>query len=818
MFTFYTHSTWTSILIPVMSNRKFKSGWCGASLFLLLFLAPASSSAQTRGTNYLEDGIAAFRAERFSEAERLFLSAVEEDESDAEAHFLLARLYFETPLKDSRKARKELDRALEIEPDNIQFMVAQLIQLREESWNFLADKIRESKRRTLALEILKIDPKNAFANEEMGISYIRDFWRYRNAVQVPGFELARRYALPTSPGVGDVAGQTIIEDIEEAFQPTFDEGLVQPDLDLDFGDPSQVFLADEFDIETLEKQGVPVRDLSKRAMRVYGRALGYLNTALETNPRHRSVYDQLMKIYALRGDYSAALQMLQQMFIYFSEDPELWFYLGLSNYHAGNPEAAAKSFDRGLELSSEVDRREFNDIRFLLQPDEQKKYDQDPVAFTTAYWTSKDPRYLTTYNERKIEHYSRIAYADLLYSVDALDIKGRNTERGQILIRYGLPKSDIVVVPDKSVVTDGDRRNNDPTGVYSARPQSGGPDAFETLNTYNIWDYGDFRFVFEDPFRNGEYRLYSPSADALSGGALPWTNDYTIRARETIREEPDRYVYEAPGRQIELPYLVNAFKDGDGDRAELYVHYGIPLNEVDQSRKVIEVTAREGTFLIGGDRQILSEERRTIYGLGLEHVRKFSDASLWINTRALSAPPGTHELSVELEIGSTVAIQRREVDVPSFSGSALQMSDVMLAYVVEETPDGKPLGAADIARHGLSISPAPWSVFGTEQPIYLYFEFYNLTLEEGKSRFEMEAQLTRQDDSKGVGRVVKNLLGSKERGVSVRVPGSGSSQDEGQYLILDVSNEEAGLYTLEVRITDSVSGKSVVRTKDLFLE
>ena len=84
-----------------------------------------------------------------------------------------------------------------------------------------------------------------------------------------------------------------------------------------------------------------------------------------------------------------------------------------------------------------------------------------------------------------------------------------------------------------------------------------GFDMFEEANTYNIWDYGDFKFVFEDPFLNGEYRLYSPSAAELTSGSLPWANDYTIKAKETIRKTPERYNYEAPGRQIELPFVVS---------------------------------------------------------------------------------------------------------------------------------------------------------------------------------------------------------------------------------------------------------------------
>lgn len=792
---------------------------CMLAVVVLCLATSSRSLAQTTAASSIEEGIAAFRADRYEEAEKHFLAAAEADEQNAEAHFLLARLYFETPLKDRRRAQRELTKAMEIEPDNVQYMTARLLQLREESWNFIVDRLREARRRELSQKILALDPKNAYANEEMGISYIRDFWRYRNAVQLPDFEIARRYVVGgNEEGVGPEASLTEETD-GLAPQTSLTESLPQA---FEFQEPGQVFLADEFDIDRLEQHGVNVRDLSQRAKRVYDRAVGHLSVALEVNPRHRSVYDQLMKVYALRGDYDAAMTMLEQMYVYFPEDPGLWFYLGMANHRSGNPEAAAKSFDRGLELASDTVRQAYNDVRFLLKASERKAYDADPVTYRNEFWTSKDPRYLTTFNERRIEHYARVAYADLLYGVPVMNIRGWETERGQILIRYGVPNSDVVIIPDRNIDDIGADRLSQTDDPLEIRAESANSNmSFEVLNTYNIWSYDGFRFVFEDPFRTGEYRLYSPSAEALSQRALPWHNDYEISAKERFNETPDSYVYEAPGRKIELPYLVNAFKGSDPARAELYVHYGIPLNDVDSSTDIIEVTAKEGTFLIGEDRSILSEERRTIYGLDASHVRKFQEAALWINSHKMTAPAGKHELSVELEIGSgsTVAIQRRSIDVPSFEGDKLQMSDVLLAYGIEESRDGKRLSGSEIVRHGYSIAPAPWSVFGKTQPIYLYFEFYNLDVSPtGETSYEMEAVLSTKDVSTGVSRVVKGIFGGREKGVSVRIPGTGRSADEGQYLIMDVSNEDPGLYTLRVKVTDTHSGKSVERTKDLYLE
>jgi hypothetical protein len=340
-------------------------------------------------------------------------------------------------------------------------------------------------------------------------------------------------------------------------------------------------------------------------------------------------------------------------------------------------------------------------------------------------------------------------------------------------------------------------------------------------NRFNIWDYGDFRFVFEDPLNNGRFRMYSPSASeiAASNVSAAWINDYQIKAEETFRNVPDRYDFEPPGRKVDIPFLTSAFEGPDGT-TDLYVHFGIPITGSDYDREQIELTARTGVFLVNDSRDIVAEQRKTIYGLRTEQILEFQESNVWINTEHLSAPAGDHELSVEFETvsGGTVAVQRRPIEVPQF-GAGLALSDVMLAYRIEESEDGRALSGADVTRNGLSIMPAPWSVFGRTQPIYLYFEIYNLGLSPDSSTdFEVEARLKPRDASRGIGKFFKGLFGGGDKGVSVRLPVTGSTPDDHQYLILDVGNQEPGLYTLEVKVWEGSSGKTVESKKDLFLE
>jgi len=465
----------------------------------------------------------------------------------------------------------------------------------------------------------------------------------------------------------------------------------------------------------------------------------------------------------------------------------------------------------------------YQSLEYILPEDEKKAYEAEPIAYASRYWTSQDPRYLTTFNERKLEHFSRLVYADLLYGAPDVNLRGWETQRGKILVRYGPPVADVVIIPKSS---SGIERSGfaEETATVEARSRGEMFDDFnmeDEANTFNVWIYPDFQFVFEDPFRTGEFRLYSPSASEISQGGIPWINDYSIKAAETFREVPEQYTYEAPGRQIEVPYLVTSFK-GDGGNTEVYVNYGIPINEYDASQDVLNITANAGTFLVGSNREMLVERRRTIYGLRTQQIAQFDGTNLWVDTQLMASPPGTHDLSVEFETasGATVAVQRREVTIPNFETDQLAVSDVMLAYNIEDVfGEEDDASGSDVIRNGLAITPAPWSVFSPQRPIYIYFEMYNLEKgADGQTRYEVEAILAPKENSKGV-RGLLNRLGNRKRGVSVSLPpGSSSESDENQYLVLDATTMDTGLYTLTLEVRDLITGRTVDTTQDLFLE
>jgi hypothetical protein len=254
------------------------------------------------------------------------------------------------------------------------------------------------------------------------------------------------------------------------------------------------------------------------------------------------------------------------------------------------------------------------------------------------------------------------------------------------------------------------------------------------------------------------------------------------------------------------------------------VHYGIPLgDQADTSGDLVELTVRTGAFLINDDRDITTERRRTLYGLKTSQVVSFEEARLWTDTQAMEAEPGDATVSVEFETagGGAEAAQRREVVVPDYTDEALNVSDLMLAYQVEEDyePGENGVSGGRVRRGDFVIQPAPWSVFDNQQPIYLYFETYDLEQNgEGQNQYAVEVTLKPKDTSSGIARLAKRVFGGDDGGVSVEFEAGGTGTEDATYTIINAEEQEPGLYTLTLRVRDTLSGQTAERTSDLFLE
>ena len=116
-------------------------------------------------------------------------------------------------------------------------------------------------------------------------------------------------------------------------------------------------------------------------------------------------------------------------------------------------DSAYYEYKKAIELMNKPEKEDFtfNSVKVLLEPFMKNKLSSisenllKQIIYT--FWKERDPLNLTHYNERLLEHYTRVAYSNLRFSVPKLNVTGWKTDRGTVIIRYGIPQDVIRIRP-----------------------------------------------------------------------------------------------------------------------------------------------------------------------------------------------------------------------------------------------------------------------------------------------------------------------------------------------------------------------------------
>lgn len=517
------------------------------------------------------------------------------------------------------------------------------------------------------------------------------------------------------------------------------------------------------------------RGMSGAANRALRRSRDHLARALNTKPDRATAHRLRLRTHAAARDDAGLLAAAREMKAARPADPDADLFLGLAFYRSGQIASADTTFARALAAMPEPQRHAFESVALLLGRDEADAFAADSAAVTRRFWERNDPRLLTTQNERKLEHIARLALADLLFTDTQAGRRGWESTKGEVAVRYGLPRTEVTWLSNDVVARD--------------------------FSRYNRWVYEDFTLLFEDAFRDGDYEFWSSAKG----------EDEVTRARSLMNRMPERFEYAPPAR-VGFPFLATTFR-GERGGVDVLVRYGVPVEKEGASAGL-----RSGAFLLDADGRIVEERRRTDRTIRSADVRTYDDARLWTSGFALQAAPGAYELAVEFEqgAGGPLGFRREPLVLPDYATGTFGASDLLLAYAVEEA-DGIATGGT--VRNGFHIEPAPWGVFATDQPVFLYFEGYALTpADDGFNRYAVEVALRPKDTATGLARWARDLFGSRERGVAVEFEGSARGPDLSEYVVLDASRQAPGPYVLTLRLRDRVTGEALIRSAELFLE
>lgn len=190
----------------------------------------------------------------------------------------------------------------------------------------------------------------------------------------------------------------------------------------------------------------------------------------------------------------------------------------------------------------------------------------------------------------------------------------------------------------------------------------------------------------------------------------------------------------------------------------------------------------------------------------------------------VSVGPGQYHYGLKVtDLNSgRFGVLQGSVSVNSMEGEGLAMSGLVLATRVEPAVDA----SNPFVRWGQTkVLPLPSRMFRREQPVYVYYELYGLDTSGGDARYRTTYTLSaREPDRNVVARIFSSigelLTGAREKGeITYSFDRSQAPPADPllEYVSLDVSESEAGSYTLTVEVEDLASGQTREREVPLTL-
>ena len=154
-----------------------------------------------------------------------------------------------------------------------------------------------------------------------------------------------------------------------------------------------------------------------------------------------------------------------------------------------------------------------------------------------------------------------------------------------------------------------------------------------------------------------------------------------------------------------------------------------------------------------------------------------------------------------------MAILKAQLLARDFSGNHLLLSDLELASQVRENVSDR-----HVKNNNIQVVPYLSNTIRRESPLYVYFEIYNLNKNvDGYTQYEVNYTVLTMEGSGNrnpIAKIASFLVGgTKTQSVATSFDGSGTSDFQQIYLLMDFSTSPAGKTDFLVKVTDRVSGQ-----------
>ena len=531
----------------------------------------------------------------------------------------------------------------------------------------------------------------------------------------------------------------------------------------------------------------------------YTAALERFREAEATGPTNLRYSRHLFMALAERARWAELLTTANARAARSPFDAQARFAAGLALHRLGRDTQAKAVFDSAMSMMDPVERASLFRLTRVVPPAAnvltgKRAGDSASMAMLTVaqgevlnqlYWMLSDPLMATTENEHQLEFISRVVYADMRWSNDDLGLRGADTDRGDIFVRYG-PPDDQMTIPGKASVQQAVDTFFRSQSVISSREEGGA-----TL----IWQYrsGDV-FFFDVAAGFGTARLPLPDqqyvADVKSVKPVTWDNLGLVSRVDSMEVRLTRF-------------------RATGDSADVVVAANVSLESLLRDVEIVDPE-------VSIDFRVYDALARTN---GAESTRASLNADSMTKTATRAwvrrIGKGINVVRVEAMQRDAGRATRATIRAEPDTAKGFGLSDVLLANAGAKEP---PANATSWRMLGVEPSNG---VYRSGAKIGLAWEIYELTEHAQANAYRVAITVERAQRSgaaalamrvlDGLGAVLRQGESSSDRLVLSFDRTVAARANQVEYIALDWLGESRGEYRLRIEVTDLNGQKKRLR-------
>lgn len=288
---------------------------------------------------------------------------------------------------------------------------------------------------------------------------------------------------------------------------------------------------------------------------------------------------------------------------------------------------------------------------------------------------------------------------------------------------------------------------------------------------------------------------------------------FTVFRKELLEEKlvTDYPFIRHKEKHLNFGFRVSDFKRA-GKKSYSEIYYGVNLKNLEfvKTENRYFSTIRFYTSLSDSNANMIIKDS-VDYSYYTEDKNSEGTA---INQLEYSLPSGSYTIFVKMRNpeGKKTGIYSDEIFVDDYSKSVLKLSDLQFSFDISTAKPGD-----KYVKNGLKITPYPFFEVSRSKPVFIYYETYNLSVDNrAKTRYEIFYDIKLLESKESVFRKLFSGKGFKES-ISFGKKEYGSFSNTFDYTSFDFSKLRLGKYELTVKVKDRLTGNETEKSDTFIL-